>query len=302
MNAPPPLSVGMPVFQGEAFLAEALDSVLAQDFGDFEVLISDNASTDGTEDISAEYVRRDTRVRYIRNERNVGAARNYNQVVHLTTGRCFKWAAHDDRLAPQFFSRGMDVLESDASVTLVYSITADIDRDGNELTRYRAGNYASSSDPVMRAADIIQRPSPCYETFGIVRRDALERTKLIGPYRSSDRTLLLELALQGRFYEVDAVLFLHRQHPGRSVHLPSSEMRLRWFDPEATGPGYPTWRLGREYLAAIMRSGLPPKDRLRTMALIPGWTAAHRTRLVRECGRAVLSGATAERSRERQHA
>lgn len=288
MSASPPVSLGMPVHQGEAFLAEALDSVLAQDFVDFEVLISDNASTDATADIAADYVRCDERVRYVRNEENIGAARNYNQVVTLTGGEYFKWAAHDDRLAPQFLSRCVEVLRTDASITLAYSITADIDENGTELSRYQAGDYASSRDPVERAADILRRPSPCYETFGVARRDALERTRLIGPYTSSDRTLLLELALQGRFHEVDEVLFLHRQHPGRSVHLSPGQSRLRWFDPLAAGPNYATWRLGREYVGAISRSRLPTADRVRAMALMGGWTVAHRRRLLRECGRAVL--------------
>ena len=102
MPAHPRVSIGLPVYNGELFLENALDSILSQTYSDFELIISDNASDDKTEEICRSYAARDKRVRYSRNAHNLGAAPNYNRVYHLARGRYFKWASHDDVLAPEF--------------------------------------------------------------------------------------------------------------------------------------------------------------------------------------------------------
>src|SRR5687768_11755331 len=110
------VSVGMPVFNGERFIEAALDSVLAQNYGDLEVVISDNASTDDTEEICRSYAAKDDRVRYFRNRINYGIAFNFNNVFRLSSGRYFKWAASDDVCAPDFLSRCVEILDRDASI------------------------------------------------------------------------------------------------------------------------------------------------------------------------------------------
>src|SRR5690242_6344650 len=98
----PKVSIGLPVYNGERFLAEAIDSVLAQTFTDFELIISDNASTDRTPEICKAYAEKDSRIRYYRNEENQGASWNFNRVFELSRGMCFQWLAHDDYIAPGF--------------------------------------------------------------------------------------------------------------------------------------------------------------------------------------------------------
>ncbi len=92
----PTVNIGMPVYNAENYLQGALDSLLAQDYGDFDLLISDNASTDRTQEICLDYTARDRRVRYQRNGRNIGAADNFNRVLEPACGKYFMWAAHDD--------------------------------------------------------------------------------------------------------------------------------------------------------------------------------------------------------------
>ncbi len=87
----PRVSIGLPVFNGERYLARAIDSILAQDFRDLELVVCDNASTDRTAEICAAYARRDPRVRYHRNPRNLGAGPNYDRCFHLARGEYFKW-------------------------------------------------------------------------------------------------------------------------------------------------------------------------------------------------------------------
>src|SRR5262245_45018612 len=104
-NATPRVSIGLPIFNGEKYVAQAFDSILAQTYADFELIISDNASTDQTEAICQAYANRDRRIRYYRNNRNLGAAANYNRVFDLSTGVYFKWAAHDDIVLPTFVTK-----------------------------------------------------------------------------------------------------------------------------------------------------------------------------------------------------
>jgi len=98
----PTVTLGMPVFNGENFIKEAIDSILAQTFTDFELIITDNASTDATAAIVAEYVNADPRVQYIHNGKNIGAAANYNVSYNMARGKYMKWCAHDDRISPNF--------------------------------------------------------------------------------------------------------------------------------------------------------------------------------------------------------
>src|SRR6185312_14478503 len=101
----PLVSVGLPVFNGETFLEDAIRSVLAQKLDDLELILCDNASNDRTAEICRDYEARDPRIHYFRNPRNLGAAANYNLAFTRARGRYFKWLAHDDRMLPSFLSK-----------------------------------------------------------------------------------------------------------------------------------------------------------------------------------------------------
>src|SRR4051794_25259685 len=116
----PKVSIGLPVYNGEAFLAEAVESLLAQTFTDFEILLVDNASTDRTQEICRAFAARDPRVKYHRNETNIGGGPNWNRAYDLTPSDStyFKWAAHDDRHAPDFLARCVEALDRDPGLAL----------------------------------------------------------------------------------------------------------------------------------------------------------------------------------------
>src|SRR3989304_6465989 len=116
----PLVSVGLPVFNGNKYIEQAIDSILAQTYQNFELIISDNASNDRTQEICQAFVARDKRIKYFRNDKNLGAAPNFNNVFNLSSGKYFKWAAYDDLLAPDFLSRCIDVLESMPDVVLCF--------------------------------------------------------------------------------------------------------------------------------------------------------------------------------------
>ena len=132
----PRLSIGLPVYNGEKFLKEAIDSLLAQTFEDFELIISDNASTDKTEEICRAYAEKDQRIRYYRNDKNIGCARNFDRVFKLSSGEYFKWAAYDDLHAPDFIEKCVEVLDQDPTIILCHSQTYFIDEEGSFLQNY----------------------------------------------------------------------------------------------------------------------------------------------------------------------
>jgi glycosyltransferase involved in cell wall biosynthesis len=107
------VSIGLPVFNGESFLGRALDSLLAQTFANFELIISDNASTDKTEEICKEYTARDSRIRYIRQASNLGGLENFNFVLREAHSKYFMWAAVDDQWDPAFIQSLLTALENE---------------------------------------------------------------------------------------------------------------------------------------------------------------------------------------------
>lgn len=292
----PTVSLGVPVHNGERYLRTALDSIRAQSFPDFDVLISDNASTDGTESIARDFCRLDPRFRYHRHAENIGASGNFNFVFANTRGRYFKWAAHDDALRPDFLLKCVETLdEGPGSRVLAVPQTTNIDQDGREIGRYLLASGHLVGTPSERLAALLgpaeERKSilhMCYPVFGLIRRSALEETGIIANMPRSDNLLLVELALLGSFAEVSADLFLRRSHAGGSVIAaeratrgPEIERLLAaWFDPRR-GKRFPatTTRLGLGYMRAILRTPMTAGEKLKCMVIATGWIA-RRSRII----------------------
>lgn len=283
-NGAPLVSIGLPVYNGDRFLAETIDCLLGQRDVRLELVISDNGSTDDTEKICRLAAEHDDRVRYVRVEQNRGAAWNFNRVVELARGSYFTWAAHDDLYTPNSLSRCVAVLEADPGVSLAFGRAVDIDGDGKVLYEYPPLAYADGSGAATRGRDVLRTPSPCFEVFGVVRRTQLLKTGMIGAYTSSDRALLYELALNGRFHELPDVLFHHRQHEDRSVFTHRDPRdRDAWFDPDrATVMTLPRWRLVIEHVRAVMRTPLPPPERALALGHVAAWAARKASPLARD--------------------
>lgn len=285
-RAAPPVSIGMPVYNGERYLAEALDALLSQTYTDFELLIGDNGSTDATREICMEVVARDPRVRYLPSDENRGAAWNYNRVFHGTGGRYFRWAAYDDLVAPTYLERLVEALdEAPATTVLAQSLTIMIDEHGNDVGVWDDGFTISSPRASKRLGQLVRHIVMSNVFFGLVRRSAMERTRLHGAYPSADYVLLAELALLGRFTVVPERLFYRRVHPGMSRFANTSLMDVaEWFEPGTGGEVRPEQlRLFAEHLRAIGRSPLAAGERARALAVfLPLWLARNKRALARE--------------------
>ena len=214
----PRVSVGLPVYNGAQYLRTALDSLLSQDFEDFELLISDNASTDETEAICRAYAANDRRIQYRRNATNVGSARNYRAVFEWSRGEFFKWCSHDDVCYPGFFRRCVEVYDaSPRSVALVYPLCDLIDEDGHVVGQARGSVETRQKRPHRRLAHVLSNFSYAFPIWGLIRAESLRQTGLTGTVWYWDEVLLAELSLYGEIVEIPEVLSAQRCHEGNAL-------------------------------------------------------------------------------------
>lgn len=259
----PRVSIGIPVYNGERFLPATLDSILKQTFQDWELILSDNASTDLTHEICQEYAQRDRRVRYYRNDRNLGSARNFNRTVELATGEYFKSASADDLCDPSLVSRCVSVLDTHPEVVLCYSRTTLIDENSRPLRRYQDRLDLRSPEVVERFRDALH-VGLVNVLQGLMRLETLRRSGLLGGYVGSDVVLVGELALYGQFYELPQRLFFRRIHPAAFSSLTSAERRQAFVDPTVTARSrLHLWRHYREYVRAIARAPVSRREKVK---------------------------------------
>jgi len=268
----PKVTLGMPVYNGQAYIKQALDSIVSQKFQDFELIISDNGSLDSTREICEAYAAKDKRIRFYPHSKNRGAAWNYTYVLELAKGEYFKWVAHDDVLAADFLGRCVEVLDQSPDVVLAHSKTVIIDNKGKETHKIKEDLHLTSPSPVNRFNQYqqIRRRKAREEKwesnpiFGLMRTNALRKTPGLGSFLQHDIILLGELALLGKFFIVQEYLFYHRYHSEMShVANKSDKERLAWFDPTKTGKlQFPKWRQFFEYLKAINRVPMGKHEKL----------------------------------------
>ena len=273
----PRVSIGLPVYNGANFLGPSIDSILQQDYTEFELIIADNASTDETPLICQAFSEKDRRILYLRNESNIGAAGNFNRVFQLARGEFFMWAAHDDVHLPGFLRRCVEVLDhAPSSVVLVAPRAEIIDENGKKIIK--EGWQPESLDtrrsrPHQRVADVLRNIAWATAQFGVYRSEALRKTRLIDRFLASDHVLLLELAILGEIREIPEVLFQRRYHPGISTNVNRTEAEFQeWWDPSQKPKGrffprmklalLPRTRLLREFSRSVGRMPLSPKERL----------------------------------------
>jgi glycosyltransferase involved in cell wall biosynthesis len=270
MKSCPRVSIGLPVFNGERYLASAIESILAQSFADFELIICDNASMDATRTICMRYANQDQRVRYYRHERNLGAAANFNSTVKLATGEYFKWAAHDDLLEREFLEKCIEALEADSGAVLCHSLVTMLGENGAKWReRYdAAGLNVEHLRPSQRFGARL-RTLRFVEVFGVIRTKTLKETDLIGKYPHADRVLLAELALLGRLINIPEFLFTFRDHPARSARLKNPQDLLAWYDTSKTRRRvFVTWTRYAAYLRMIRRHVADPAERFRCWGML----------------------------------
>lgn len=292
----PRVSLAMPVFNGENYISTAIESILAQDYGDIELIITDNASVDGTKDICEAYAKRDSRVRYAPNPRNLGAAPNYNRGFELARGEFLKWCAHDDLISPNFVSVCVKALDADPKATLAFARTQCIDTDGKEIEGQDSAEMESILDerPEDRFYKAITMGGTCFPIFGLFRMSALRKSTLHRLYYGSDRALIAETALLGRCLRMDQAIFYNREHPRRSIRMVDHAERSRWQNASTGRPSLEHLGLASHLVEIARRHPdvVKPANALRQVARV-SLTPRQMGRIALDCARYVSPSAGA---------
>ncbi|MBX3013811.1 MAG: glycosyltransferase [Caldilineaceae bacterium] len=278
--SPPKVSIGLPVYNGEEFLAKAIESILGQTFTDFELIISDNASTDKTAMICQTYAAQDARIRYYRNATNIGGAKNGNRTFLLSEGQYYRRAAHDDICAPTLLEKCVAVLDQNPEIVLCYTQTINIDQQGQELDLVTLSR-ATSDQVTKRFRDLAFRNDFCEPSYGVMRSDILRQTRPEQDFTGSDRVLLCELAFHGKFHEVAEPLFYKRHH-AKNIYL-DWRARMAWFNPELKGKiTFPNWLQFLNYLQIIHQGPLSPLEKGRCYLTMLEWLGVHGKSMVKD--------------------
>ncbi|MGW4397478.1 glycosyltransferase family 2 protein [Amycolatopsis nivea] len=249
MSTVPRLTIGLPVYNGEEFLAEALDALLGQTYEDFELIISDNASQDATEEIARKYAREDSRIRYLRQPRNIGATPNHNVLLDQARGELFKWASHDDLYGRELLAKCVEALDARPEMILAHSHQAIIDGNGAVTVPLDYRHKTDAPRPSVRFKSLLFEPGGD-DFYGVIRTAVLRRVTPMGSYHHADRTYVAEIALHGPFYQVPELLYFRRDHPDRAERAnPSKRSRCANLDPKRGNAILnPTARLLAEYV------------------------------------------------------
>jgi glycosyltransferase involved in cell wall biosynthesis len=277
VTAIPRLSIGLPVYNGENYLSQSLTSLLDQSYEDFELIISDNASTDSTPDICRLYEKQDSRIRYFRQPCNIGIAPNHNFVIREARGELIKTASHDDLYGHDLLKYCVEALDNYPDVVLAHSWSAVIDdsQTVTELVDYPVNTASRLASERFRSMLFDGWGD---DNGGVMRRDVLRRTPLHGSYHFADRTFTIEMALHGPFYMVPERLYFRRCHAGQAGKSPTVRARCVNLNPKrANRLLHPTSRLYGEYIwgytQAIRRAPLSRIERKRCYLLLARWAA-----------------------------
>jgi glycosyltransferase involved in cell wall biosynthesis len=232
-RARPALTIGVPVYNGEKYLGAALRSLAAQTWGDYEIVLCDNASTDGTPDICREHAARDPRIRYVRNPTNLGVLGNFDRAAALASGEFFMWAASDDLWEPRFVERMVAALRANPEASLAYCDYDWVDDDARPVTRGKVRFIVDRPSPLDRLLTFNGRNPRVYNfllyfvwrnpflVYGMYRTEALRRvlpfTYLFSDARHADNVFMLRFLARERVVVVDELLFHYRQKHRTSV-------------------------------------------------------------------------------------
>ena len=263
----PLVSVGLPVYNGENYVQNAIESILSQTYENLEFIIFDNASTDNTTEICEEYATRDNRVKYYRNKINLGAGPNYDNCFYKSSGKYFKWIAHDDMIEKSYLEKTVVAMENNPSAVLCFTDVLKIDKNNN-IIKYCKFNYPGIYSPNQSSRFYAMLKYYAYNEcfFSLYRKKVLEDSVLHGNYMNSDLVLVAEVALRGNFIKVAEPLFLNREHEERFVRTvyPDRVGVSMWFDTNNNPrKSYRFITLYRKYIEIIKKNVSDKKERIR---------------------------------------
>jgi glycosyltransferase involved in cell wall biosynthesis len=266
------VAIGLPVHNGADHLAAALESLLSQTWDDLEIIVADNASTDGTGGIARAYAARDPRIRYFHEPVNRGAIWNFNRVLELAQSPYFKWHAHDDLCDPAFVERCVAVLDRDPTVAVCHTRTRKIDLDGAPRDDLPDPTTASAGGadrrPAARFRDVLLHTGYGVRCYGVFRAQTARRVKPLLPIYGSEKVFMAEIALHGRIVDLDEVLFYERIHPDEIHARDTARGQQRFVAPQERARPLPRFQLLKGYAEAVGRAPIGAAERVRCLLAI----------------------------------
>lgn len=263
------VGIGMPVFNGERYIEESIKSNLCQSYEEFTLFISDNASTDRTREICLDYAASDKRIRYIHNPVNLGASKNYTRCFEPANCEYFRWSNADDLIEPTLIERCVQILDKHPDTVLTYGKTMIID-ENSQLTSYYDDNLnLNQNSAAERFITGKQKIGLSNVLYGLMRRDLLSKTALLGNYKGSDINLILELTLYGKFYEIPEYMFSRRMHPEASSWDKDNDQKQRDFwDTSKNKLWFQNTRAIYEFFKAVKRAPIPKSEKKQIITLL----------------------------------
>ena len=284
--AVPRVSIGVPVYNCEAYVGHAIESLLNQTFADLEVVVSDNASTDRTGEICRAYAARDPRVRYFRCDENIGAVRNHNRALDLARGEFFKWNSADDYCAPEFVEKCVAALDRNPKAVMAVSDPVEVNEEGKPLGWITVSDQTlmpvvpEGAPRHVRFRQSIRLDHLCLSIYSIYRTDILRKVAPMGSYADSDRVMIAHCMLYGPCEIVPEPLLFNRDHAGRfsrsyNRFYEGWRERATWMDPaNANKKVYPFWREFSELLGAVKRTPMGIGERIQCNWEAMRWATA----------------------------
>jgi glycosyltransferase involved in cell wall biosynthesis len=221
----------MPVYNREKYVGASIEAHLNQSFGDFELILTDNCSTDRSESICRSYAEKDPRVKYYRNPRNLGAAGNYRRCWELSTGEYFRWNPSDDLVSPNLLERAVTILDHDPSVFVAYGRTKLIDSQGTVTRDFDENLHLMDDRPSERWKGVQRNLRLGNLHYGLYRADLFRKTGLLRNYNGGDFPLIAEMSLYGKFFEISDAFFYRRIHEEATTAMTSSADVMAFYDP-----------------------------------------------------------------------
>ena len=285
----PQISVGMPVYNGEKYLKEAIESILVQSFSPFELIISDNASTDRTKEICAAYACKDNRIRYIRHEVNMGGPKNWNFVFTVSKGKYFKWASANDLCTPDLVEKCKAILDDHEDVALCYPKTRLIDDQGNVTEDYQDDLDLQSPDPYNRFIMLMANLRLNNPQAGLFRSSVLKRTKLERLYPGGDIPFMAEVALLGKFYEWPEFLYFRRMSSDASTAGKNLADMGTFVNPGRHKLYFPFWQMYSEFFKVILKTPIKINTKLNLLLFMSKTVYWSRHNLIQDLGKSLRS-------------
>jgi len=227
----PRVSIGMPVFNGARLISWALDSLLAQKFTDFELILSDNGSTDETAGICKRYECRDPRIVYFRQPKNMGALWNFNYVLKQSRGEYFMWAAADDIWEPDFISENLKSFDLDSAIIASISKVRFLNNAvlARQLRHIPHDTYPLMSGVSSNLIKFLYAPRDNSRFYSLYKRDILSKCVDDEDFNAKDWAIVAKTLIYGKYYEIDKFLFsrIHKRQLKRGLlNNPATGSRL----------------------------------------------------------------------------